>query len=256
MRSMSRSKCSRVRASVRAPYGDSSMTSTARSNSVRARSRWPRVNSRSPASKCRCEDSISVAMGSGGGTTTGAGACGGATATEATCGFGFEPHAAEMMRSPAAVSAGSHARVVIPGRSREDLAPTPRFTVTRAADPVEVAPRRGAPVDVPAEPPCCGSNRSYPKRRGLLLRIGAERSRRVPPSAEARPGGGKPTEIAGAASIPLPGWPGQPNPNILNSKQTVLAVSGRVIAASSPARKCDAPRRGPARPASRSCVRR
>ena len=64
MRSTSRSKCSRSLASVRAPDGDSSRTSTAWSNASRARSRWPALNSRSPSSKCRCEVSMSAEIGS------------------------------------------------------------------------------------------------------------------------------------------------------------------------------------------------
>ena len=48
---------------------------------------------------------------------------GAGTAIETACGFGFEPHAAVISKSPLAVRAESHARVVIPGRSREDIRP-------------------------------------------------------------------------------------------------------------------------------------
>ncbi len=55
MRSTSRSKCSRIRGSVRPPYGDSSSTSTARSNSCFAASKWPCSSSLWPALKWRSE---------------------------------------------------------------------------------------------------------------------------------------------------------------------------------------------------------
>ena len=55
MRSTSRSKCSRIRGSVRAPNGDSSKTSRARLNAVLALSRWPSCSSFWPASKWRVE---------------------------------------------------------------------------------------------------------------------------------------------------------------------------------------------------------
>ena len=64
MRSTSRSKCSRMRGSVRAPYGDSSSTSTARLNSCLAASKCPCSSSFWPALKWRSDSAIRVRTGS------------------------------------------------------------------------------------------------------------------------------------------------------------------------------------------------
>jgi two-component system cell cycle response regulator DivK len=79
--STSRSKCSRIRGSVRAPYGDSSSTSRARLNSDLAVPRLPSCSSRWPASKWRVDVAIRSRTGSGAGVAGGAVGAAAAVAT-------------------------------------------------------------------------------------------------------------------------------------------------------------------------------
>src|SRR6185503_1483371 len=123
-------------------------------------------------------------MGSGGGgtTTAGAGAWGAGTAIETACGFGFEPHAAVISKSPLAVRAESHARVVIPGRSREDI--RTHATAYRDVEPgilLRSPPGGGLPLSF-RRTAVLRIGRPYPKHR--CLRYRSTGSRRGPPNAE------------------------------------------------------------------------
>ncbi len=117
IRSTRRSKCSRRRASVRAPYGDSSRTSTARSNSAAGAievadlelalaglevllRRVDQCGDRIDGRRARRRDRRGRRWRDGGAL--------------GVCGFGLlDPQAARQQRQSDAASDGSHARIVI-----------------------------------------------------------------------------------------------------------------------------------------------
>jgi hypothetical protein len=145
---------------------------------VRARSRWPIFNSRSPAWKWACDEAINDAMGSGGGGGgTTAGAAGAltesGTGTAWAFGFGFEPHA--VVKNTTAAAAGHHGRVVMLG------APARTTAAARTA-------RRMPPLRSPPSQPSSSSRNhergesASPKRKpstGLPRRWPRSRRRRV-----------------------------------------------------------------------------